>query len=116
MSFYKSKFQKTTAQVMLGSAVLIGHTFAYGALEEIIVTAQKRSESLQDVPVAVSAFTGDTMKTLGVTNASDLVDLTPGFASCNTTGIKPKLLFARRWNQRRSYYSLHLLLVSTLMV
>ena len=30
MSFYKSKFQKTTAQVMLGAAVLIGHTFAYG--------------------------------------------------------------------------------------
>ena len=61
MSFYKNKFQKSTAQVVLGSAILIGHTFAYGALEEIIVTAQKRSESLQDVPVAVSAFTGDTM-------------------------------------------------------
>ena len=61
MHFYKNKFQKATAKAMLGSAVLIGHTLAYGALEEIIVTAQKRSESLQDVPVAVSAFTGDTM-------------------------------------------------------
>lgn len=86
MSFYKNKIQKSTAQIVLGSAVLIGHTFAYGALEEIIVTAQKRSESLQDVPVAVSAFTGDTMKTLGITNASDLVDLTPGFASATQQG------------------------------
>ena len=44
-------------------------------------TAQKRSESLQDVPVAVSAFTAEQMKTLGVTDASDLVDITPGFSS-----------------------------------
>ena len=49
-------------------------------LEEIIVTAQKREQSIQDVPIAISAFTGDTMKTLGVTNASDLVNITPGFA------------------------------------
>ena len=52
----------------------------YFLLEEIIVTAQKREQSIQDVPIAMSAFTGDTMKTLGVTNASDLVNITPGFA------------------------------------
>ena len=86
MSFYKNKIQKSTAQIVLGSAVLIGHTFAYGALEEIIVTAQKRSESLQDVPVAVSAFTAEQMKTLGVTDASDLVDITPGFSSSSQQG------------------------------
>ena len=49
-------------------------------LEEVIVTAQKREQSIQDVPIAMSAFTGDAMKTLGVTNASDLVNITPGFA------------------------------------
>lgn len=49
-------------------------------LEEIIVTAQKREQSIQDVPIAMSAFTGNAMKTLGVTNASDLVNITPGFA------------------------------------
>ena len=51
-----------------------------GLLEEVIVTAQKREQSIQDVPIAMSAFTGDAMKTLGVTNASDLVNITPGFA------------------------------------
>ena len=49
-------------------------------MEEVIVTAQKREQSIQDVPIAMSAFTGDAMKTLGVTNASDLVNITPGFA------------------------------------
>ena len=59
------------AQVSLEGLVL---------MEEVIVTAQKREQSIQDVPIAMSAFTGAAMKTLGVTNASDLVNITPGFA------------------------------------
>ena len=35
---------------------------ASAVLEEIIVTAQKRSESLGDVPIALSAFTGNFIK------------------------------------------------------
>lgn len=41
-------------------------------LEEVIVTAQKREQNLQDVPIAVTAFTGETLK---LTGANDLVDL-----------------------------------------
>lgn len=59
---------------------------ASAQLEEITVTAQKRSESLQDVPVAVSAFTGETLKTLGITEASDLVEVTPGLYSGTQSG------------------------------
>ena len=68
------------------SLLVLGQSIANAQLEEIVVTAQKRSESLQDVPVAVTAFTGETMKTLGVTNASDLVDITPGLAAGTQTG------------------------------
>ena len=80
-----SVVQKTMGLVAAGSLLLTSQV-SYAALEEIVVTAQKRSESLQDVPVAVSAYTGDTMKTLGVTNASDLVDITPGFSSGTQQG------------------------------
>lgn len=86
MKFNKQKFKKSAVYTALGASMLMGHSIANAALEEIIVTAQKRSESLQDVPVAVSAFTGDTMKTLGVTNASDLVNITPGFSSGSQQG------------------------------
>lgn len=47
-------------------------------LEEIIVTAEKREQDLQKVPVAVTAFTAETRSTLGIVNAQDIANFTPG--------------------------------------
>jgi iron complex outermembrane receptor protein len=47
-------------------------------LEEIVVTAQKRSESLQKVPVAVTAFSGAALESRGLTNIVDMASITPG--------------------------------------
>lgn len=46
-------------------------------LEEIIVTAQKRSENLQDVPIAVQAFSAETLASANVAGLTDLVNVTP---------------------------------------
>lgn len=46
-------------------------------LEEVIVTATKRAESLQDVPLAVSAFSGDTLQRAGVEDTRQLMSLAP---------------------------------------
>ena len=46
-------------------------------LEEVIVTAQKREESLQDVPIAISALTGDQLNELGVSTTDDLMKAFP---------------------------------------
>ena len=78
MSFYKNKFQKSTAQVVLGSAVLIGHTFAYGALDEIIVTAEKREENVQDVSISVTALNERLLELGGIDDVSRLEFLVPG--------------------------------------
>jgi iron complex outermembrane recepter protein len=48
-------------------------------LEEIVVTAQKRSQSEQDVPIAISAFTARDMQNLGIKTTQDLQRVTPGF-------------------------------------
>jgi iron complex outermembrane recepter protein len=53
------------------------------ALEEVIVTAQKRAESLQDVPVAVNAFSADTIQEAGINNTADLAILTPSLHTLN---------------------------------
>lgn len=47
------------------------------ALEEITVTARKREESLQDTPVAVSAFTANELKLRNVKSTDQLADVTP---------------------------------------
>ncbi|WP_374764199.1 TonB-dependent receptor [Yunchengibacter salinarum] len=48
------------------------------SLEEITVTAQKREESLQDIAVSVSAFSGDTLRKDGIDNLQDIGNRTPG--------------------------------------
>ena len=63
------------ALAVLGAA---GGAQAQGALEEIVVTAQKRDQSLQDVSVAVTAVSGDEIKALGITDAFRLEILAPG--------------------------------------
>ena len=47
-------------------------------LEEVVVTSQKRSESLNEVPAAVSAFTTEKRQILGLSNLSDFANFTPG--------------------------------------
>ena len=43
-----------------------------GVLEEVMVTAQKREESIQDVGISVTAFSGDQLQNLGMTNTVDI--------------------------------------------
>jgi iron complex outermembrane receptor protein len=47
-------------------------------LEEIIVTAQKREQSTQDIPIAVNAFDSDFINKSGIVDTADLVAYTPG--------------------------------------
>lgn len=64
------------ASVIAGVAqVNSSHAFE---LEEIVVTAQKRETSLQDTPIAISAFSGDGLEELGIDSAEDLARFVPG--------------------------------------
>ena len=63
-----------------------------GVLEEVIVTAQKRSESLQDVPVAVNAFSSETIQEAGINDTSDLAVMTPSLnANANSSPFTTRL-------------------------
>ena len=65
----------------LGENVGFGATSAIaqssGVLEEVVVTARKRVESLQDVPVAVTAITADQLLRNNATDLSKLAELAP---------------------------------------
>ncbi len=47
-------------------------------LEEIIVTAQKRDQNLQDVGIAITAFSGEQLRALGISDSVELANQTPG--------------------------------------
>ena len=51
--------------------------YSQGTLEEIVVTAQRREQNLQEVPVSVTAFTGATLENLKITEASQYLQMTP---------------------------------------
>jgi iron complex outermembrane recepter protein len=56
-----------------------------GQLQEIVVTAQRRSERLQDVPIAVTALDAAALQSAGIKGTSDLAQAVPGL-SFNTQG------------------------------
>ena len=58
--------------------------FAHAQLEEVVVTARARSESLQDVPSTVTAFTAGQINDMGIQRAEDFISQTPGVSFVNT--------------------------------
>lgn len=58
----------------------------YDGLEAIIVTAQKREQRLQDVPIAVTALGGEALEANRVVNVNDLSGLAPGLTVTQTAG------------------------------
>jgi iron complex outermembrane recepter protein len=69
-------FTCVTASILIAGAVPGAH--ADEGLEEVVVTAQKREENLQRVPIAISAFTAAALENVSITDSTKLQQLTPG--------------------------------------
>ena len=59
------------------------------AVADVVVTASRRSESLQKVPINVIAVQGETLDALKITNTADLPQLAPGLTVVRSGGIIP---------------------------
>jgi iron complex outermembrane receptor protein len=69
----------TSAIIAASAASAPAQVFAQqGVLEEVIVSATRRAESVQDVPYNISAITGDDLAESGITTASELFRTVPG--------------------------------------
>ena len=63
------------------TASLAGEVMAQSlALEEIVVTARKREESIQDIPVVVTAYSAEELSRRGAGELEDIAAATPGLA------------------------------------
>ncbi|WP_374470499.1 TonB-dependent receptor [Phenylobacterium sp.] len=78
------------APVLFAAGVSAAHaqeetTAGDRAVEEIVVTAQKREQSLQDVPIVVTSVSGELMRDAGVRDIRELTVLTPGLTVTSTS-------------------------------
>ena len=79
---------KRFAASAVALAGLLPSPFAVSqVLEEVVVTAQKREESLQDVGISVSAFSGDQLRALGVTSTVDVTQQVPALPTFDVAGF-----------------------------
>jgi len=67
-----------SAMIAPGAAAQEAGTRSSSVLEEIVVTARKRSESLFDVPISITVMSEDTIEKLGAQDFTDLVPSVPG--------------------------------------
>ena len=71
------KFVQTSLGAAIIAAVTTSSVFAQQPMEEVLVTATKRSESLQDVPLSVSVVTGEVIERAEVRDLIDLQSVVP---------------------------------------
>ena len=61
-------------------------------IEEVVVTAQRRAESAQDVPIAVTAFSAEQLERVGLASTADLPSIVPGLTLNPSAGRSPLTL------------------------
>ncbi len=89
------QLSRALASGMLATAALVPTTAQAAVIEEIIVTAQKRQESSQDIGAAITALSGDQLSNTDVNNIQDIQNMAPslqigesfGFAQVMIRGI-----------------------------
>ena len=75
-------FRLSTLAVALTAAQV---ALAQPKLEEVLVTAQKRAQDIQDVPISITAFSGAYLEENGVKTVEDVARLTPNFTISNSS-------------------------------
>ena len=83
------------AAIVSTTAAVLGavNTYAQGTLEEIIVTAQKRVQNAQDVPITMTTLSGEEISDLGFETAADVQYQTPGLiVSYSSTNAIPNFV------------------------
>jgi len=100
----QNKFKRVLALSLVAQSVIsassaLAQDANYGGevfLEELIVTAQKRDESVQEVPITVNAYSNNDLDVLGVYETGDLGLAVPGLEVGNSAGTNSQLILFMR--------------------
>ena len=72
--------------LVLAGVIVAGDLYAQAAIEEVKVLARKREESLQEVPIAVRAFTESEIESAGIERPADYIALMPNVTIVDSAG------------------------------
>ncbi len=78
--FSRGKISRYINHLMVISALSSGQIAVSLQIEEVVVTAQKKEESISKVSVSITAITGSDLKDMGVSDTRDLGNIVPGFS------------------------------------
>jgi outer membrane receptor protein involved in Fe transport len=91
MSTLKQLARRVALAYSIGAllaGVALGATEDEGVMGEVVVTAQKRAEALEEIPLSISVIGGEALERQRADNFQDLIALVPGFSiNSNTRGV-----------------------------
>src|SRR5580693_10203942 len=87
---------------VIGAEPIVAAAADSDELTEIVVTARKREESLQNVPVAEDAFTEQTIKSAGIESPRDFVALVPNMTMVEVQNVGNSFITVRGISQARN--------------
>ena len=77
-------FTRKKLSTAVSAATLLatsGYVVAQSSIEEVVVTATRRAQAVQDIPYNISTISGDEITRMGATSLTDVVRMVPGLAS-----------------------------------
>ena len=76
------------SRIMLASLAALYTVTSFAAIEEIVVTAQKRTESVQDVPISITALSGDDLARRGLNDLQEVARYVPNFDMPSSNNLR----------------------------
>src|SRR5688572_13695487 len=78
-TLHKALICSSALAVLAGAGQAAAQSRADGSVvQEVVVTAQRRAERLEDVPMSITALTSESLENAGIANVHDLGSVTPG--------------------------------------
>jgi iron complex outermembrane receptor protein len=102
MKTYEGKFLSMLAACLLGAAVAMPAGAQGTEMDEVVVTARKRDESYQDVPVTVNVFTEVAIEDAGIERPGDFINLVPNMTLVETQNAGNAFVVVRGISQARN--------------
>jgi len=97
-----ARFTMATLAASMAAVIHPSPTVAQGMLEEVVVTARKRNETLEESPVSVRAFTSDEIESAGIETPRDFINLTPNVTLVETQNAGNAFINVRGVSQARN--------------